>query len=100
MNVLTEIDFKYGNNCIHVVNILDDISLMIIDEDVEKKNDGVKNNLRVVILQMLCFQWLYKEEAEKKKGIITKNAKKITSFDEIDSFQNEKWFWFYEKFST
>ena len=41
------------------MGIIDDISLKVIDEDVENIQNDI-SNLRVAILQVLCLERLYK----------------------------------------
>ena len=52
------------------------MSLMVINK-VDKK-DGREKNLSVCILQKLCLQRLYKDEAiEEEVGVETTNGKKL-----------------------
>ena len=68
---------------LRVLGVIDDISLMITNEDVENIGREI-NNLRIAILQVLCLQRLSKEEADKEnKGINTLNGKEINSGDRI-----------------
>ena len=59
--MLSESDFKHGNNRIKVTSLIDDFSLNVIDEDV-KNIQHEMINLRVAILQMLCLENLYREK--------------------------------------
>ena len=66
-----------------VVVVMDDKSLMVIDGKVETLVHEI-NNLRVKVLQLLCFENLSKED----KGDVD------WSRDRRKSFRNKKWFQF------
>ena len=61
-NVLSDWDFTSEDNCIRVPGIREDTLWMFIDRNVE--NISLEKNLRVGILQLLCLEELYKEEAD------------------------------------
>ena len=63
--MFSENAFKHEDNRIRVMCIRYDISLEVVDVDVEKLEDGI-SHLRIAILQMLCLENLCKEEAAKK----------------------------------
>ena len=57
INVLSESDFKHEDNRIKKLGIIDDISLKVINGDVENIGHDISNQ-RVAILQMLCLEKL------------------------------------------
>ena len=63
---------------------------MVIDKGVENFAQKMKY-LRVGLLQLLCFEKLYKEEADKEdKETETINGKEHISCDKTESFQSKK----------
>ena len=74
-NDLSKYDFMNEDNCIRVLAATDDISLTVIDRNIENI-DRELNNLTVGTLQMLCLDKLYEEEADKEnKEINIMNGK-------------------------
>ena len=74
------------------MGIIDDISLKVIDGDVEIFEHKI-SNLRVAISQKLCLGKLYKKEADhEKRGVESINGKRIVNHDEYESFQSKNWF--------
>ena len=65
--VLTEADFRNEDTCVRHLRVLDHMSLMIPNNDVKSIDQKIKN-LTVGVLQMLCLERLYKEEAAEKDG--------------------------------
>ena len=72
------------------MGVIDDISLKVIDGDVEY---GI-SNLRVAILKMLCLENFFKEEVGKENDNVTiiLDGKAIVVEDKIESFLNKKLF--------
>ena len=71
-----------------MLNVIDNISLMVIDEDVENIGREI-NDLRNGSVQKLCLQRLFTEAAH---GIKTINIKEIVSRDEIEPLQSKERF--------
>ena len=99
MNVITENVFKYENNCIHVVSTIDDISLMIIDEDVEKKLMEWKTILELVFHKCFAFNDCIKKKHRRKRVLIQKIPRKILVLMKLivfkikNVFDSTKVFW-------
>ena len=64
-NVLSKCPFIGEDSFIIALGVADDISLMIIEGNVENLVPGI-NNLRVVLVQLLYLENLQKEEAAKR----------------------------------
>ena len=83
--MLSKFDFASEDNVIRVRGV----SLMVFD----RNSDGLEreiNNLLVGLLQLLCLEKLYAQEAEDEdKAIETINGKEIENFNLVESFQNE-----------
>ena len=47
------------------------------------------NKLRIGFLQLLCLENIYKEEADKKKKVITRDKEKSISDDKIEFFSKK-----------
>ena len=63
VNVLWEWDFLIKRTCIRVLGVIDDMSLMVIDENFEII--GLEtNNSGVCVSRLLCLEKLYEEEAD------------------------------------
>ena len=71
-----------------MLSVIDDISLMVINK-VDKNIGRELENHRVRILQKLCLQRLYKEEANTENMAVNTNGREIFSRDEIESFQKK-----------
>ena len=88
-NVSSESDFIYEDNRIRVLGVIDDISLMVKNNDVEIKGQET-NNPRVGILFLLSLEKFFKGEADKEDRVITTiNGKEIFSHKKIESLQKE-----------
>ena len=81
ISISIKCDYIKDYEIIGVFDVLDNISLMVQDGKVKKLVQEV-NNLRVVLLQLLCLDKLYKEDKRDGDG---NHGKK-------ESFQNKKWF--------
>ena len=89
-NVLFE-DFINEDHCIRVLGLIDDISL-IIKKDIENIGREI-NKVRAGVLQLLCLEKLYKEDANNEnREVYTINGKKNNIQNKIESLQNKKWF--------
>ena len=65
---------------------------MVLDRNCDSIEREI-NNLWVGMLQLLCLEKLYPQEAEDEdKEIETINGKEIENFNLVESFQNENWF--------
>ena len=73
INVISESEFKHDDNRIRVMSIIDDISLMVLDQDLKNIEHGKEN--------------------EKRPNLVI-DGKKLFRDDGIESFRNKKWFSF------
>ena len=60
-NLLSESEFEQESNCINLMGIINDISLKVIEEDVENSKHEICY-LKVAILQISCLERLYTDE--------------------------------------
>ena len=66
-NVLSENDSKHEDNRIRVLNIIDYMSLKVIDGDAKIKEHEIMN-LRIAVLRMLCHDnFFYKKQIMRKQ---------------------------------
>ena len=92
INVIFESDFKHEDICIKVMGSKFERSLKVIDGDVKNIQHEV-SQLRVTILQVLCLEKLYAQEA-KYEGMEVDilDRKKNWDFGFTDVFQDSNWF--------
>ena len=65
---------------------------MIINRNVENISVEI-NFLRVVLLQLLCLEKLYAQEAKcEDMKLDTSDGKKLVDFELFKSFRHKKWF--------
>ena len=77
IKILSEIVFRSDDDCILVLGVVDDITLMVINRKVEHIVPEIII-LRVGILQLLFLEKLYKKEAGKEdRDDITINGKTL-----------------------
>ena len=67
-NMLSASDFVHQDNRNRVLGIIDDLSLKVLDRDVENSDIAQElKNFRVGILQLLCLEELNEQEADTEK---------------------------------
>ena len=61
--MLSESDSKHSDNCINLMGFINDLALKVINGDVTNMGHEL-NDLRVSILQQICLETLYAQEAK------------------------------------
>ena len=79
IKVLSEYNYMDEELYLRVSDIKDDISLKLINKDLDNLVDEV-NILRVGLLQLMCLEEPYKDNFDSEGGL-----------DIIKSFRNERW---------
>ena len=69
ISVLSECHFISPDQFIRALGVIGDISLMIIDGNVEKLVQEI-NKLKVDFIQIHCLEILYREEKDNKKDLL------------------------------
>ena len=69
INVLSECDFEHEENRISVMCLLDDISVNVIDGQLENTQHEFRN-FRNTLLRMLCLESFCKKEADHDKRVL------------------------------
>ena len=85
-DLLSEFDFLVEDIFFRVLSVVNDVSLSVIAEKVE--NSCQEKRLRVGILQLLCLETIYKEEADQEnKEVNTMYGKEAVGHDNKECFQ-------------
>ena len=88
LSVLPRPDIITEDKHIRGLVAIDDISLLITDRDAGNVF-AEKSNLRVGLLQVVCLEKIYIEEARgDDKKVETIDGKEKICYDKIESFQN------------
>ena len=91
-DVLSECDFLSEDKILRVLAVIDDMSVLVIDGNVENLFQEM-NNLRIGFYNCFCLEKLYTLETKREAmEIDTLDGKKLENFDSVKWFQDKNWF--------